>query len=514
MVSHQRTQRQEQISGWSQEHLSKANIGIIGSGNGAQAVAAYCAGLGVGALTLVDTARAGSGILIPPGECQPSEETIMTLQNRLREMNPDITVDTHCRAPLNPRHEKEALSLCDVIVDTVCDPGWTSRAFRTAIDSNRTLLYLQLKGTDSEGSLNGYLVGNRTSVSQMDAITELTSREETRSTGHSSLDAVIQGAMATDRIRSAVMPLSTMGECSERPSAWPELSAERKQSYLDPAIYENHDDNTYNEHIRIPSEMNIPTRMIRRRKKKALVIGAGGIGTQVTIALSSQYHHDVSPKVVHIADPDHVSFSNIHRMTWYTEDDASTSRNKAKVLAEQLMRDKPDIRAKGVTKVISGDSGKMLSKKYDYIFICLDNPEHKRDIVSYLVQSGHDGIMTYGTVGPFNAEMGAYQKGKGPCPNCQNDNFTDSIDAHKTRATSCSDVGLQNIVMMNALVGGCMVDTAYRIAAGIYIPGGERLRLSSQEPRFGMHLIPHEAPNMPSHGCPCRGYMARGRIYR
>ncbi|MDD1748167.1 MAG: ThiF family adenylyltransferase [Methanomassiliicoccales archaeon] len=105
----------------------------------------------------------------------------------------------------------------------------------------------------------------------------------------------------------------------------------------------------------------------RLRESKALVIGAGALGNEVSKNLALSGVGDIT-----IVDMDRVSLSNLNRCLFFREEDAQLRSFKAEALAERVRGMGAPCKVKGiVSEVESLDEG--VFKSSDVVLGCLDN---------------------------------------------------------------------------------------------------------------------------------------------
>ncbi|MBX2979691.1 MAG: HesA/MoeB/ThiF family protein [Flavobacteriales bacterium] len=105
----------------------------------------------------------------------------------------------------------------------------------------------------------------------------------------------------------------------------------------------------------------------RLSKGRALIIGAGGLGTPVATLLAATGVGNIT-----IVDGDLVEHSNLHRQFHYFPTDVGMS--KAAVLSSRLATQNPEVRLRAITKRFTG-AEKDLVDRHDIVCDCTDNLE-------------------------------------------------------------------------------------------------------------------------------------------
>ncbi|MEY4904815.1 MAG: hypothetical protein RLZZ292_2630 [Bacteroidota bacterium] len=99
---------------------------------------------------------------------------------------------------------------------------------------------------------------------------------------------------------------------------------------------------------------------------KVLIVGAGGLGCP-----SAQYLAAAGIGTLGIADFDTVSIGNLHRQILYTPDEIG--QPKAKIAAEKLQRQNPNIKIGAILEKITFKNALALIEKYDLVVDGTDN---------------------------------------------------------------------------------------------------------------------------------------------
>ncbi|WP_200762464.1 HesA/MoeB/ThiF family protein [Nitrosophilus alvini] len=133
--------------------------------------------------------------------------------------------------------------------------------------------------------------------------------------------------------------------------------------------------------------------------KKVAIIGCGGLGSSVAIALGSSGIGEI-----YLVDFDKVSVHNIHRQIAFKVEDED--KYKAEVVAKLLMDRSPYVKAKAFTE--SFDEFKKRDIKYDLIIDATDNLPSRAKIDEFSKEVGVPWI--YGAVEEFNGQVCFFDK--------------------------------------------------------------------------------------------------------
>ena len=101
---------------------------------------------------------------------------------------------------------------------------------------------------------------------------------------------------------------------------------------------------------------------------KALVIGAGGLGTPLSVYLAA-----AGVGVIGIVDGDVIAITNLHRQFLFTEKE--TGQLKATVLSGKLMEQNPSIQIHTHAEMLHETNALAWISQYDIVCDCTDNAE-------------------------------------------------------------------------------------------------------------------------------------------
>jgi adenylyltransferase/sulfurtransferase len=175
-------------------------------------------------------------------------------------------------------------------------------------------------------------------------------------------------------------------------------------------------------------------------KKKIAIIGAGGLGCTLAMALGTSGIGEI-----HMVDFDTVSNHNIHRQIAFTLEDEG--KNKAKAVVSLLKRKNPFLKA--IAFDMDFEDFKEMGNRYDLILDATDNLPVREEIDRHAKQMHIPWI--YASVEEFNGQVCFFNEA-----NFQVFNISD----HKPRGITCP------IVMH---IGSLQANLALRYLAGLTV---------------------------------------------
>lgn len=192
----------------------------------------------------------------------------------------------------------------------------------------------------------------------------------------------------------------------------------------------------------------------KRRPTRALIVGAGGIGTYVALNLAFSGIDEI-----HIYDPDTIEPHNLNRQLLYY---GKSGEKKAATLAQRISAMIPDAHLHAHDITFGEEEGRRLQQKeFDIIFSCVDSFA-SRQLLSSIAVKSHTPLVD-GSVSTFDACVDAYVPGATPCLDCRHDYA--SLLALDGRPMSCAQQSA-NIVMPNAMAAAMMVASGLSIIDG------------------------------------------------
>jgi adenylyltransferase/sulfurtransferase len=140
-------------------------------------------------------------------------------------------------------------------------------------------------------------------------------------------------------------------------------------------------------------------RQISLESKKIAIIGAGGLGSSLSLALGTS-----GIGYIDIVDFDTVSLHNIHRQIAFELKDEN--KPKAKVVADKITSKNPFVKVKAYT--IDFKEFAKLNQKYDLLLDATDNLQTREEINRYAKEKNIPWI--YGSVEEFNGQVCFFDK--------------------------------------------------------------------------------------------------------
>jgi molybdopterin/thiamine biosynthesis adenylyltransferase len=181
-----------------------------------------------------------------------------------------------------------------------------------------------------------------------------------------------------------------------------------------------------------------------------LIIGAGGLGVIVASYLVAMGVGNIG-----ICDFDFIEESNLHRQFYYTPDEIGKS--KAKILAEKLRHQNPNINIVDIVKKI--DKNSILTVAVDYSIICDCTDQGFSRIVINDYCAIHKKILVHGAVSDWQGYITVFHNLKGFSMKDIFD-FSDYL-----KSQSCSENGIISPVC--GLIGSYMVNEVIKIILNI-----------------------------------------------
>lgn len=177
------------------------------------------------------------------------------------------------------------------------------------------------------------------------------------------------------------------------------------------------------------------------KQSKVLVIGAGGLGSPVSLYLSA-----AGVGVIGLADFDTIDSSNLHRQILYTEQDVG--RPKVEVAAERLRLVNPYIDIVTISTRLTADNARSIIRDFDLVVDGTDNFATR-----YLVNDAcvlEKKPYVYASILKFEGLLSVFAAAGGPCYRCM---YPESPPAGL--APSCSEGGVLGVLpgIMGTLQG-------------------------------------------------------------
>lgn len=165
----------------------------------------------------------------------------------------------------------------------------------------------------------------------------------------------------------------------------------------------------YSRHILLP-EIDI-TGQERLLASRALIVGAGGLGSPVALYLASAGVGQIT-----IADNDTVELSNLQRQIVHDND--SLTMNKAQSAARHMQRLNPDVQIHALTERLDHNRLRQLAVDHDVVLDCCDNFATRHAINAACVETGTP--LVSGAAVRFSGQLAVYdtRETNAPCYAC------------------------------------------------------------------------------------------------
>ncbi|MFH1850219.1 MAG: ThiF family adenylyltransferase [archaeon] len=386
-----------------QERLRSAKIAIIGAGPLAHHAAAYLAGLGTGS-------SANGGYIRILGSASPGFAAAAScLENTVRQINDETAIESL------PLIDKTLLKDCDVILELTNDPAvkkWFQRlslpaCTHLAISGSSTQdLGIMVNGQEPQFPFQLVYLGKQ-----------------------AALTSSIIAALAVQAVREAVSPLD-----GDKPVSSILAYAQNK-------FYLGEDAREYLRSRQISQRLHRPHTTVQM-DREALVIGAGGAGTFVSLILS------LLGGKMDIFDADIIEEHNRNRQIFYYGAEGSP---KGSTLAARLQKITPRADIRGYDEFIDYACLKRLDRAYDVVFCCADKWAARRDASRFALTRGIP--LVTGAISAHSAESEMFVPGANACIDCRY-NLDDLLDMDNARVVRCADL---NAIVNNVIVAGFMV---------------------------------------------------------
>ncbi len=205
----------------------------------------------------------------------------------------------------------------------------------------------------------------------------------------------------------------------------------------------------YSRHLLIP-EVGVQGQL-RLRDARALVVGAGGLGSPVL-----QYLAAAGVGRIGIVDDDVVDETNLQRQTIFGGDDVG--RAKAEVAGERLRRLNGWIGIDVFRTRLTADNARDLIRAYDVVVDCSDNFSTRYAINDAAYFEGKPDV--YASIYRFEAQLSTFARGAGPCYRCL---FPEAPDP--ARAPTCAEGGV--LGALAGIAGALQASEALKLLLGV-----------------------------------------------
>jgi molybdopterin/thiamine biosynthesis adenylyltransferase/rhodanese-related sulfurtransferase len=168
------------------------------------------------------------------------------------------------------------------------------------------------------------------------------------------------------------------------------------------------------------------------KQSRVLIIGAGGLGSPVSLYLSA-----AGVGTICLADFDEIDPSNLHRQILYTEHDVG--RLKVEVAAERLRLVNPYIQVLTMSVRLSADNARSIIQDYDLVVDGTDNFNTRYLVNDACVLAGKPYV--YASILKFEGLLSVFAAQHGPCYRCL---YPETPPAGL--APSCSEGGVLGVL--------------------------------------------------------------------
>lgn len=420
------------------EKLSSAKVAIFGDGPVSNFLCAYLSGLGIGKIALIgDSIRKRREVKEPLSELAKNmnmNPKVKNIAETAGRINPDLRLLSY----FSMLH-RIFVQDYPIIVDATNDPESKYKAYRYCKDMKGLLI--SCSSSDSSASIMAHHFGKQGSTPIEDIL-----MKEFAGRGQGSFTSGIAAVLAADEIRKEICPIDADQRLEEKLS-YSILSQRR--------LFKGRAQR------RIASQQDKEKKMLSNtRGKRALVVGAGGIGTYTLLNLMMLDMH------IDIYDHDSVESHNLNRQIIHF---GAVGRNKAEEAASKLSRISRRTRIRGFAKKVTSRLLKEISRRgerYDAVFSCVDNWECRQALDNYCRHTGTP--LFNGSVTTFECSIDYFIPGETHCLECSN-NYRERIKIAGSSRLSCADLEA-NVVMPNAMAGALMVAESMRIFSPDDVP--------------------------------------------
>lgn len=173
--------------------------------------------------------------------------------------------------------------------------------------------------------------------------------------------------------------------------------------------------------------------LTRIRKARALVVGAGALGNEVSKNLAM-----MGVQLIAVLDRDTVETANLSRSVFFRESDHGHPKTEA--ISSRLRELNPDVEILTLTGDLSEVLGLGVLRRMDMVFSCLDSRVARRSLNRMCEKM--DRPWVDGAMENLLGEVAVYRPDHGPCYEC---GLTRMEEAVIAQAASCRGIALRNI---------------------------------------------------------------------
>ena len=179
---------------------------------------------------------------------------------------------------------------------------------------------------------------------------------------------------------------------------------------------------------------------------RVLIVGAGGLGAPAALYLAA-----AGVGVLGLADPDHVSLSNLQRQVIYAT--ADVGRAKVDASAERLAAINPHVQVEAHTVAVGPDNAASVVAGYDLVLDGTDNFATRFAVNATCVAAGKP--LVSGALGRWTGQVGVFAER--PCYRCL-------VAETPPDAETCAAVGVMGALA--GVVGSMMALEAIKLITG------------------------------------------------
>jgi molybdopterin/thiamine biosynthesis adenylyltransferase len=200
------------------------------------------------------------------------------------------------------------------------------------------------------------------------------------------------------------------------------------------------------------------------RKARALVVGAGALGNEVSKNLAM-----MGVQLIAVLDRDTVETANLSRSVFFRERDHG--RPKTEVLSDRLRELNPDVEIIALNGDLNQELGLGLVRRMDMIFSCLDSRLARRTLNRMCGKVGKAWVD--GAMENLLGEVAVYVPDQGPCYECS---LTEMQKTLIAEAASCRGIALRNLALgkvpttstMGSIIAALQVQEAVKLLHADY----------------------------------------------
>lgn len=193
----------------------------------------------------------------------------------------------------------------------------------------------------------------------------------------------------------------------------------------------------------------------RLRSARVLCIGAGGLGSPVTMYLAAAGVGEIG-----LVDFDTVDFSNLQRQILYGSGDVG--KKKIDIAVERLGSINPDVRVRAYDTRLDCDNAREIAEDYDLIIDGTDNFETRYLSNDLAVLTGKPNV--YGSIFRFEGQVSVFAPHLGgPCYRC-----LFPTPPAPGQVPSCAEGGVLGV--LPGVVGSLQASEAIKLLLGIGEP--------------------------------------------